>query len=764
MASSKILIVEDEAITGHHLQNSLVKLGYTVLDVCPTGEEAFELVKKTPPDLVLMDIHLAGDWDGIQTSEKIRQTIDIPVVYLTAYADPQTLERAKITGPFGYLLKPFDERTLPTTVEMALHKHSLERELRQSEERFRTLVENQAEGLVIVKPDGEFIFANPAAGKLFGVTVTELIGMRTKDFSLPEYEEILDKIMDGCRNNQRSTVEIKITRTDMAERLVQVFASPWFGESGRIDGAFCILRDITEARLIHQAEREQRALAEALRDTAAVLTSTLDMNEVFDRILENVGRVVPHETANIMLVENENQIGRVVRMRGYSNQDHVDFLNNTRVPFTEISSFNLMYRTLEPLCIPDVRKYGDWRTNGSSTTRSYVGAPIHILNRVLGFLNLNHPDPNFFTSQHAERLQIFANQAAIAIENAKLYRESQNRTRIQAKLNEITQTAIRASDLDQLLQPLARIMTELFDADGTYFTEWHAEDRSTNHLATYGLNTGSRARDNRVPNERTLTASVIDLGRPIVIEDSQNTPHVDPALAATWSIRSLLALPLFVEDNPVGAAIVGFKDPHSFSAEDVALGEQAANQIALAIAKVRFYSELRALAVTDELTGLYNRRGLFDQANKLFAQAQRFDRPLSAIWLDLDNFKQVNDLFEDHGVGDEVIQSAARVFRSCIRAVDLVGRYGGDEFIFILPETEQDEAVMVAERIRADIDAQQMQTRQGEFHVTASLGVSTLNSRVDDLAALVNQADQAMYTAKQTGRNRVCIFNEESPA
>ena len=758
----KILIVEDEGITGHHMQNSLVKLGYQVLDVCPTGEEALELVKKTPPDLVMMDIHLAGDLDGIQTADKIRELVDIPIIYLTAYADPQTLQRAKITGPFGYIIKPFDERNLPTTLEMAMHKHALERELRQSEERFRTLVENQAEGLVIVTHQGEFTFANPAAGTLLGLEAAALLGMNTDDFCIESHRPILDDVMEKIYEKQRSTVEIRVTRKDNVERLVQIFASPWYGQSGQIEGAFCILRDITEARQIQQAEREQRALAEALRDTAAVLTSTLDMNEVFDRILENVGRVVPHETANIMLIENNT--GRVVRYHGYSDQNHVDYLDQIRVPFTEISSFNLMYRTLEPLCIPDVRKYPDWRNRETSTTRSYVGAPIHILHRVLGFLNLNHPVANFFTPEHAERLQTFANQAAIAIENAKLYRESQNRTRIQAKLNEITQTAIRASNLEQLLNPLAKIMTELFSADGTYFTEWHAEDRSTNHLALYGLNTGVRTSDRRVANERTLTASVIDLGHPIVIEDSQNTPHVDPALAVTWSIRSLLALPLFVDGNPVGAAIVGFKEPHDISQEDVALGEQAAAQIALAIAKVRFYSELQALAVTDELTGLYNRRALFEQGVKLFAQAQRFDRPLSAIWLDLDNFKQVNDMFEDHGVGDEVIQAAASVFRSCIRSVDLVGRYGGDEFIFILPETEEASAVMVAERIRAEIAGQQMKTHQGEFHITASLGVSTLSTHVENLAALVNQADQAMYTAKQTGRNRVCVFQEEIPA
>lgn len=128
----RILVVEDEAIVAMALQARLENLEYAVVGVVASGEEAIERAAELSPDLVLMDIRLDGAMDGIEAAEQIRVRFDIPVVYLTAHADRATLERAKLTGPFGYLLKPVEERALQTTVEVALYKHEMERVLRQS--------------------------------------------------------------------------------------------------------------------------------------------------------------------------------------------------------------------------------------------------------------------------------------------------------------------------------------------------------------------------------------------------------------------------------------------------------------------------------------------------------------------------------------------------------------------------------------------------------------------------------------------------------
>lgn len=128
MKEISILVVEDEAIVAADLQHCIEALGYTVFAVAGSGEDALPKVSESKPDLVLMDISLGGEFDGIETAGRLRDLYDLPVVYLSAYSDAETLERAKITQPYGYLLKPLDEREVVTTIEMAIHKHSMERE------------------------------------------------------------------------------------------------------------------------------------------------------------------------------------------------------------------------------------------------------------------------------------------------------------------------------------------------------------------------------------------------------------------------------------------------------------------------------------------------------------------------------------------------------------------------------------------------------------------------------------------------------------
>ncbi len=179
-----IFIVEDDPIIGKHLHRLLMEFGYQVAGPVTTGEEAVIQASQCHPNLILMDITLEGSMDGIQAAEKIRSVQDVPIVYLTAYTDKITLHRAKITDPFGYLIKPFDERGLQTCIEMALSKHHLENEIRKSENKFRALVENVGEGISIVDQNEVITFANPAAEEIFNVGKNGLTGRSLKDFTL----------------------------------------------------------------------------------------------------------------------------------------------------------------------------------------------------------------------------------------------------------------------------------------------------------------------------------------------------------------------------------------------------------------------------------------------------------------------------------------------------------------------------------------------------------------------------------------------------
>ena len=184
MSPEKILIVEDESIVAMEIENRLLQLGYVLAGRVDRGEDVLAAVASARPDLVLMDIMLSGNMDGIEAAESVHARFDIPVVYLTAYADDATLDRAKRTSPYGYIIKPFQETDLKTTIEIALYKHAMEKKLRQSEQRLRTLSEATFEGICIT--DGEVIVdANDQLGTMLGYEREELIGRSAMDIVAP---------------------------------------------------------------------------------------------------------------------------------------------------------------------------------------------------------------------------------------------------------------------------------------------------------------------------------------------------------------------------------------------------------------------------------------------------------------------------------------------------------------------------------------------------------------------------------------------------
>lgn len=167
-------------------------------------------------------------------------------------------------------------------------------------------------------------------------------------------------------------------------------------------------------------------------------------------------------------------------------------------------------------------------------------------------------------------------------------------------------------------------------------------------------------------------------------------------------------------------------------------------------------------ARTDYLTGVNNRRHFFDLASHAFGAASRYRHPLCVILFDIDHFKQVNDTLGHH-VGDEILQGVARIAGRQLRAADVLGRYGGEEFVIVLPETDAQQAMIVAERIRAATAADGIDTEKGPVKVTISVGIAVVQSGDDALDALIRRADQALYAAKAAGRNRTMLFGSSAP-
>ena len=263
MSKIKLLIVEDESIVAMDIKHRAESLGYEVTAITPSGEEAIELVKKNQVDLVLMDIVLKGEMDGIEAAQKIHDGFDIPVLYLTAYSDEETLKRAKITEPFGYIIKPFEDRELHSAVEIAIYKNEMERKLKESEKWLSTTLESIGDAVIATDKKGDIIFMNPVAREITGWSQKEAIGKSLKDVfqlihedtGLP-LEDPVNKILQKDMIIELSEPTLLKTK-DGASLPIDDSSAPIRDENGRVIGVALVFRDITERK---KAEKEREGL------------------------------------------------------------------------------------------------------------------------------------------------------------------------------------------------------------------------------------------------------------------------------------------------------------------------------------------------------------------------------------------------------------------------------------------------------------------------------------------------------------------------
>lgn len=296
MVPPRVLIVEDELIIAEDIKRRLEKLGYDVCDTVLSGKELPERIRGDCPDVILMDIHLGGDMDGVALATQVRDEEDIPVIFVTAYADEVTLQRAKESVPFGYIIKPVKDEDLRTSIETTLYKHAMEKKLRNSEARFRDLFVHTFAGVMVLERCGtSFVVKdiNPAALALNGVDKNPLgkpIETCLEDASAPELLSLLEQVWQG-RGSKFITLSRYCKGEIVSWREFYAYKTP-SGELG------LVVRDVTEQKRteemlrLHTHDLEQRVrVEECLAEILSVLT---EEDLPFRRKLENVVRLLPH--------------------------------------------------------------------------------------------------------------------------------------------------------------------------------------------------------------------------------------------------------------------------------------------------------------------------------------------------------------------------------------------------------------------------------------------------------------------------------------
>lgn len=260
MQKKKIQIVEDEGIVVMHIEENLKSLGYDVSGIASSGEKAIELAENTHPDLVLMDIVLKGEMDGIEAADQIRKNFDIPVIFLTAFGDENTLQRAKATEPFAYLLKPFKEKELHIAIEIALYKHEIEDRFKRMEQWLATVLRSIGDAVIATRSDGSITFMNSEAETLTGW----------------KQEEALNRKLDEIYYLQERDAPILINKNGK-EIYVEGNRSPITDEKGVTNGEVIVFRNITEQKQYEEVLKKKEEMLSKSQEIAHIGSWELDL-------------------------------------------------------------------------------------------------------------------------------------------------------------------------------------------------------------------------------------------------------------------------------------------------------------------------------------------------------------------------------------------------------------------------------------------------------------------------------------------------------
>lgn len=451
------------------------------------------------------------------------------------------------------------------------------------------------------------------------------------------------------------------------------------------------------APFLHPADAAESpiALADALRDIAAALNGTLDLDEVLDLILSTVSFIVPCDCVDIMLLENGT--ARVVRHIGFAERGLNDWIETLRLPVGETPNLKHMAETGQPICLPDTQANPEWlKFPEVAWQRSYAGAPLRHQDRTLGFLNLNSTQLNFYTPQHAEVLLSFAHQAAIAVQNARLFQETQQRLAAQTALLNASSAISSSLDLPTVLQRCAEQLCRAIAATSAYICYWEHDTGATVVVAEYysPAATAQECAPDRQANkpDTDSATSWLATGQSLIQHaDDPATPPDTRQHLRSCGVQTQLAIPLTAKGQTFGYALLWeTRQRREFTAEEIQLCYGIAQQTAIAFDNARLFEAARqqlSLARTLQavgalLTAEMSLSTVFERIFDLLAEAIQYD----CVAVELFDDQQQVYLAAQRGFPDPALA------RSTTR--DLTGprmqERWGNQRVIVLPDTSHD--------------------------------------------------------------------------
>lgn len=506
---------------------------------------------------------------------------------------------------------------------------------------------------------------------------------------------------------------------------------------------------LQNAELYARARRQMKE-SETLRQASSAVVSEIDLERVLSRILEQLEMVIPYDSASIFIADGERL--RILATQGFAQPDQVIGLEVSRHNplFEEIS------RTRQPIILPDAmadQRFGGWAGTGRYV-RGWMGVPLMAQGEIIGELTVDSRQVGAYSQKDAHLVMDFATEASIALQHAGLYRQVVTVANRLSILHQASEQVSATLDPQQLYEAIHNAAAQVMPTES--FVISVLDDYQQEIEIVYLVDRMGRSPVMRIPAGSGLSGYIIRTGKSILINEAEAELEFEALqLGDPNPVLSFLAVPLRRQDGGIfGMVSTQSYRPGAYTPDDLKLLELLAAHAAVALDNTRLFSELQRLAIIDDLTGMFNRRHFFEVARLEFERARRYRRPLAIIMLDIDHFKDVNDRL-GHLVGDQVLRVVAQRCRENLRDTDVIGRYGGEEFILLLPETTIDGAQQMAERLRVAIGDIPIYARSETVLVTISIGLASIGPDCTDLDQLISMADNALYLAKDKGRNVV---------
>lgn len=531
----------------------------------------------------------------------------------------------------------------------------------------------------------------------------------------------------------------------------------------------------TLGKILHsqavEAMQESKNLA-LLLDASLATSNSLDLNLTLPQLTEKIIRGLPASFCRIDILDEE---GECLVLSGINAQRGTQSLNLATKQITHPNTIPLIAEVLhtrktrtiqqkELLEIEDsISTFSNFIPSGM---KSICLLPLISADHLVGLITIGEArnwqrEP--ICAKKTEILHTLASQIAMVAYNAFLNEQERRNSEQLRVINQVAQVIGSTIELEELLEKIYQLLSQVMICD-TYYVGLYLQDQNALELRIL-IDGGQRFPSTRLITTQGLVSQVIKYRRPFMVRHlsaERETLPVKPAIVGKDKhSESWLGVPMMAGNELVGIIAVASYSPLAFNENDKALLINVANQSAVALDNARHHAEVELQARTDSLTMVLNHGSFLESLEDLVQKSNFSGDPISLIMLDIDNFKEYNDIF-GHVLGDEVLSLVAQSMKACINDSHVIGRWGGEEFGIILPNTTIVQATEIAERIRYNLSDMAIHDKQGVPipKPTISQGIATIPTHAKNTNQLVQKADQALYVAKNKGRDQIRIWDK----